>query len=303
VRSSKAARTLRIKPGYPKPPTYRPVFVPGLPMAALVVAGMQGPPVLANLTFWTRRGEHATSQVEVTVQLFVACVRRWGKRLLHVCDRGYASGLWVGRFVEAQVDFILRWRTTYNLVDAKGERTSGQMTRGKRSLAHRLVWDARHHCQRKVGILYFPVRHPRYPDVPLWLVVGRPKDGDAWHFLTNLPVESLDDAWHILFVYMRRWQVEMAFRFLKCELALESPRLWFWHNRLKLLAIVALLYAFLVSLLLPPYDPLCVYLLAHFCKRTGKRHREVAMPLYRLRYAISRLLLCHPLRLLWPNPG
>jgi hypothetical protein len=303
VRSSKAARKLRIKPGYPKPPTHRPVFVPGLPMAALVVAGMQGPPVLAHLTFWTRRGEHATAHADVTAQLFVACVRRWGSRLLHVCDRGYASALWVGRFVEAQVDFVLRWRTDYNLVDAKGERTSGQMTRGKRSLDHRLVWDARRRCERRVGILYFPVRHPKHPDAPLWLVVGRPKDGDAWHFLTNLPVESLDAAWHILFIYMRRWQVELAFRFLKSELALESPRLWFWHNRLKLLAIVALLYAFLVSLLLPPFDPLRTYLLTTWCKRTGKRHRSAAMPLYRLRYAIARLLLCHPIRLLWPNPG
>lgn len=303
VRSSKAARKLRIKPGYPYPPTFRPVFVPGLPMAALVVAGMHGPPLLANLTFWTRRGEHTTSHAEVTAQLFVACVRRWGSRLLHVCDRGYASGLWVGRFVEAQVDFVLRWRTDRKLVDHKGERTSGQMTRGKRSLDRRLLWDARHHCQRQVGILYFPVRHPKHPDAPLWLVVGRPENGDAWHFLTNIPIESLDDAWRILLIYMRRWQVELAFRFLKSELALESLRLWFWDNRLKLLAIVALLYAFLVSLMLPPFDPLCTYLLTHFCKRTGKRHREAAMPLYRLRYAISRILLCHPLRLYWPIPG
>lgn len=303
VRSSKAARKLRIKPGYPYPPTHRPVFVPGLPMMALMVAGMQGPPLLAHLAFWTRRGEHATAHADVTAQLFVACVRRWGSRLLHLCDRGYASATWVGRFVEAQVDFVLRWRTDYKLVDAKGERTSGQMCRGKRSLDHRLLWDARHRCERKVGILYFPVNHPKYPDAPLWLVVGRPKNGDAWHFLTNTPVESLDQAWHILFVYMRRWQVEMAFRFLKSELAIESPRLWFWENRLKLLAIVALLYAFLVSLLLPPFDPLRTYLLNHFCKRTGKRHRKAAMPLYRLRYAISRALLCHPLRLVWPTPG
>lgn len=303
VRSSKAARKLRIKPGYAYPPTHRPVFVPGLPMAALVVAGMHGPPVLAHLTFWTRRGAQATTHADVTAQLFVACVRRWGSRLLHVLDRGYASALWVGRFVEAHEDFVLRWRTDYNLVDAKGERTSGRMTKGKRSLDSRLVWDARHHCERKVGILYFPVRHPKYPDTPLWLVVGRPKGGKAWHFLTNLPVESLEEAWRILFTYARRWQVELVFRFLKSELALESPRLWFWENRLKLLAIVALLYAFLVSLLLPPFDPLRTYLLIAFCKRTGKRHRSAAMPLYRLRIALSRLLLCHPLRLIWPNPG
>jgi hypothetical protein len=303
VRSSKAARKLRIKPGYPTPPTHRPVFVPGLPMVALLVAAMQGAPVLANLTFWTRRGPHATSHAEVTAQLFVECVRRWGERVLHVCDRGYASSTWVGRFIEAQVDFVVRWRTDYKLVDAKGERTSGRMTVGKRSLDHRLVYDARRHCERTVGILYFPVHHPRFPDAPLWLVVGRPKQGNPWHFLTNLPIDSIEDAWRILFIYVRRWQVEMAFRFLKSELALESPRLWFWENRLKLFAIVALLYSFLVSLLLPPFDPLRTYLLQHWCKRTGKRHREAAMPLYRLRYALTRLLHYHPLHLPWPTPG
>ena len=155
----------------------------------------------------------------------------------------------------------------------------------------------------QVGILYFPVTQPKFPNTPLWLVVGWPKGGSAWHFLTNVPVESLDDAWRILFTYVRRWQIEMAFRFHKSELALERPRLWFWENRLKLFAIVALLYSFLVSLLLPDFDPLRTYILQSWCKRTGKRHRLATMPLYRLRYALSRLLLCHPIHLLWPTPG
>lgn len=303
VRSSKAARRMRIKPGYPKPPTFRPVFVPGLPAMGLVIAGMQGVPLLANLTFWTRRGVHATSHAEVSALLFVECVKRWGSRLLHVCDRGYAGTTWVTRFVEAQVDFVMRWRPKYHLLDAKGKRSSGRMTVGKRSVDHRLVWDARHHCERSVGILYFPVHHPALPDTPLWLVVGRPKNYAAWHFLTNIPIESVDDAWRILFTYTRRWQIEMAFRFLKSELAIESPRLWFWENRLKLLAIVALLYSFLLTLLYPTFERLRTYLLSTWCKRTGKRHRNTPMPLYRLRYAISRLLLSHPVPWLYQNSG
>ena len=43
----------------------------------------------------------------------------------------------------------------------------------------------------------------------------------------------------------------MAIRFDKSELAMESPRVWAWENRLKLLLIVALAYAFLLSLLAP----------------------------------------------------
>jgi hypothetical protein len=67
----------------------------------------------------------------------------------------------------------------------------------------------------------------------------------------------------------------MAFRFLKSELALESPRLWFWENRLELLAIVTLLYTFLASLLLADFEPLRTYLLDRWCKCMGKRLRDV----------------------------
>jgi hypothetical protein len=303
VRSSKAARKLRRRPGFGAPPTFLPVFVPGLAVLALLVIGADHAPLLAHLRCWTRRGAHAESGTEVAATLFAQTVHRWGSRVLHVCDRGYSSAAWVGRFLAAEVPFIVRWRADYKLLAAQGVRRPGDISRHKRSLDSRLLQDPRHHTQRQVGILYFPVRHPSYPDQPLWLVVGRPQGYSPWYFLTNQPVESLDAAWHILFTYVRRWQVEMTFRFLKSELALESPRLQFWENRLKLLALVALLYAYLVSLLAAPYDPARRYLFDHFCKRTGTKLRRIAQPLYRLRLALSRLLLCYPLQPLWQNSG
>ena len=55
VRSSKAARLKRIKPGYYHPPGGPPVFVPGLQWIAIMVAGYSGPPTLAAMRWWTRR--------------------------------------------------------------------------------------------------------------------------------------------------------------------------------------------------------------------------------------------------------
>ena len=49
VRSSKAARLKRIKPGYYNPPGGRPVFVPGMQWLTVMVAGMRGPPTLAAM--------------------------------------------------------------------------------------------------------------------------------------------------------------------------------------------------------------------------------------------------------------
>jgi len=40
-----------------------------------------------------------------------------------------------------------------------------------------------------------------------------------------------------------------AWRYSKSELAMESPRVWIWERREKLLLIVTLVYAFLLSLL------------------------------------------------------
>jgi hypothetical protein len=305
VRSAKAHRLSRIKKGFYNPPTGKPTFVPGYNWLMVMVLGMAGTPTLAAMRFWTRRGEQATERQPVVLALLQQAARVWGAQVMHLFDRGYASGPWLAHFFEAHIRFIVRWRTSYQLQDAKGRRKPGEMCRGKRSLEHRLLWDARRRCERKVGILYFPVLHPQHPHQSLWLVVARPHQRPAWHFLTNQPITSTEEAWQILYAYARRWQIETAFRFFKSELALESPRLWSWHNRLKLFAIVALVYAFLLSLLAPAITALRDFLLNYFCPRTGKRHRLVTMPLYRLRSALARLFLTHPTSPtpLWLNSG
>lgn len=140
-----------------------------------------------------------------------------------------------------------------------------------------------------MGINVIPFRHPGYA-APLWLVVARPGGGkEPWYLVTNTPVTSLEERWRIIFAYARRWQIELAFRYNKCELAIESPRLWKWDNRIKLLLMVTLAYVFLLSLLHPLLEAMRTWLLRHWCHRTGKRCREATAPLYRLRWAISRL--------------
>jgi hypothetical protein len=305
VRSAKAHRLSRIKKGFYHPPTGKPTFVPGQNWLMVMVLGLAGTPTLAAMRFWTRRGQHAQARTSVVLAALEQAAQEWGQQVIHLFDRGYASGPWLGHFFSVQIRFIVRWRNSYHLQDAKGRRSPGEMCHGKRSREHRLLWDARRRCERKVGILYFPVQHPKHPQQSLWLVVGRPKDRPAWHFLTNQPIASTEEAWQVLYAYARRWQIETAFRFFKAELALESPRLWSWHNRLKLFALVALVYAFLLSLLAPAQSALKQFLLHHFCPRTGKRHRLATMPLYRLRSAIVRLWLTHPPSAvpLWLNSG
>ena len=295
VRSSKARRLKRIKPGYYNPPGGRPVFVPGLNWISLLVMGMSGPPRLATMRWWSTRGQFATSKVVPRQRLLKLCARWWGRRVVHVWDRGYGNAPWLATALQYHVRFVVRWTKSFHLVDAKGKRNAWKITRGQRSLDYRLIWDARRRCQRKTGLYFCPVSHPLWPTVPLWLVVSRPGKGRTpLYLLTNEPISTPDDAWRVIFIYMRRWQVEMMFRFAKTELAMQSPRLWFWHSRLKLLLMVSLVYAFLLSLLVDPLLTLRQWLLRRFCHRTGKRYREVSIPLYRLRTALSLLWLFHP---------
>jgi hypothetical protein len=190
--------------------------------------------------------------------------------------------------------FVMRWPMNFQLQDEMGElRKPGDISKGKRSWEYRMLWDARRRCQRKVGIIAFPVYDPVYQQ-PLSLVVARRKNQSPWYLLTSEPILCPDDAWFIVHTYARRWQVEMAIRFSKTELAFESPRLFKWQHRKKILLMAALVYAFLLSLLIPHLIALRNWLLRHFCHRTGQRSRDVPAPLYRLRLAISLFWLSHP---------
>ena len=214
--------------------------------------------------------------------------------MVHVFDRGFAGAPWLRELSGHQLRFIMRWPTRYRLADEKGERPAWQITRGKRSQDYRQIWDLHRRQYRKTGIVAVPVRHPQLGD-ELWLVLSRPGKGrKPWYLLTNEPIATPDDAWRVVMAYARRWQVEMCYRACKTDLAMGSPRLWFWENRLKLLLMVSLVYAFLLSLLAAALTPLVQDILRRWCHRTGERYRQAAVPLSRLRAALSAIWLTHP---------
>lgn len=289
VRSSKAHRLTRIKPGFFQPPA-RPIFVPGMQWIGVLVLGMSGPPTVAAMRWWTSRGARTSDKRTEEGVLFAQCVVAWGRRVVHVWDRGFAGRAWLVQALAARVRFVLRWPGRYKLCAATGEeRKAWQIARGKRSWEHRLVWDARRQCERRTGVVAFPVTHPATAQ-PLWLVVARQGKGrEPWYLLTTEPIHTADDAWRVVFIYLRRWQVETTWRYGKSELAMESPRVWTWERREKLLLMATLVYAFLLSLLDPAMEDVRHWLLRCWCHRTGKRSRETPTPLYRIRSALGCL--------------
>ncbi|HET9326604.1 MAG TPA: transposase [Candidatus Eisenbacteria bacterium] len=295
VRSAKARRLSRRRKGMTIPHKGPPILVPGLHWEGLLVVGMDGPPTLAHMEWWTTRGEHATTQRAVDQALLDRSATAWGRRVRHIWDRGYCGSGWIQAALAANVRFVVRWKKGNKLLDNWGEEhKASAIGRGKRSQSYRYLRDTRTKELIKVGVVVIPVTLLDHPQ-PLWLVIARLGKGrEPWYLLTADPISALADAWALVLAYARRWQIEMVWRYSKSELAMESPRVWAWDVRKKLLLLATLAYAFLLHLLNRSFDVLRALLLRNWCHRTGKRYLEVAAPLYRLRSAISRLWQAAP---------
>lgn len=120
VRSTKAVRLKRIKPGYLNPPGGRPIFVPGFQWLSVIVLEMSGPPTLAYIRWWTTMGEHKISRRDVEGDVLAESSRRRGQRVIHVWDRGFASRPWLLMASVHAVHFFMCWPKHYRLVDDQG---------------------------------------------------------------------------------------------------------------------------------------------------------------------------------------
>jgi hypothetical protein len=289
VTSSKAKRLNRSRKGLVfNMPASRPIMVIGMQWTSALIAGMEGIPKVAVMSWWTTKGDYATKLRQQEETLLRKCVRKWGDILIHVFDRGYSSGPWLQLLQSLKVKFVIRWKKDHIFRDRNGnEKKLWQIGLGKKYLAHKLIHDVYTGEKMQCDIWWTEVRHASYA-YQLYLVKVRVKK-KVYYLITNEQVKTEAQAWDSVFTYKRRWQIEMSFRYGKCELAMESPRLWAFESRLKLLSIVTVVYAFLIHLLEPLYRDRVQAVLRLRCHRTGKRCREVLAPLYRLRWAISRL--------------
>jgi hypothetical protein len=122
-------------------------------------------------------------------------VKQFKQRVIHVFDQGFAGSAWLFELQQHKVLFILRWRKDYKLIDTTARHLKAwQLVRGKRSVDHRMVWDARQHCERLAGLYYMQVTHPETQQ-ELWLVVSRMGKGRSpWYIITNQTITSHNDA-------------------------------------------------------------------------------------------------------------
>jgi hypothetical protein len=223
VKRSDGSRTKRgLVFNWPAP---RPVRVMGMPWTAGLIVGMAGLAHLAVTRWWTTKGIFATKLRDTEEELLRVTVRKWGCLLVHVFDRGYASGYWLGVLATYRARFVIRWIKNHVFLTSSGEEKKlWQIGQGKMYLAHKEIRDPMTGEKMPCDLWWCAVRHPSSEE-PLYLLKARVKQA-VMYLITNEPVKTEAQAWEVVFPYRRRWQIEVSFRYAKCELALECPRLW-----------------------------------------------------------------------------
>lgn len=292
VWSSKAKRLTKIKRGFYFPPI-RQIFVPGIKWTGIIVSAIGEVPSLCQMSWWTTRGKFKDWGSNIMYRMLKKCKTNFDSMAVHVLDRGYASEKIIGWMLDFEQHFILRWKKNHNLIHENGKiKKTHLVARSYKGISSKLVGDKERKKMKRITIAFAPVCHPEYPDNQLFMIIIRDKNNHnaPIYILTSLEINTVKDAWEICFSYIHRWNIEQTFRFLKSELAMESPRLWSFENRLKLMAIVALVYDFLISLI-RNWSSWVQPFFRNWCHRTGNRYRNASIPIYRLRAAVSLCLI------------
>lgn len=292
VYSSRAARLTHIKPGYYNKPSKR-ICVPGFEWTAMIIGGLGLVPCLGMMEWWTTKGTHKEYGDNIFYRMIKRAKAHFGDALTFVLDRGYANYRTIEQLTRHQQNFIIRWKSNLILINEQGqELNTWRMCKGQKSMDSRVIYDKERKKNAHAEIIYTKVFHPEQPDKKLTLIVVRNKTykhQPPMYMLTSVEVDSIGIAWELFYSYIKRWDIEQTFRFNKCELGIQSCRLWKFENRLKMMALVTLVYDFLLLTWRNSKDTATAWI-NKWCHRTGKKLKEIKMPLYRLRAAFANVI-------------
>jgi hypothetical protein len=133
---------------------------------------------------------------------------------------------WLEECMQYKIRFVMRWRhpITCCATSTGSSRKPGKSRGANAESRKRQLYNRHLHAWVQGGVGVVPVTHPEVRG-PFWLVVSRPGKGQLpWYRLPNEPIQTAEDAWHVVFAYARRWQIELTWRYTKSEFGFESPR-------------------------------------------------------------------------------
>ncbi|ANQ47401.1 transposase [Flammeovirga sp. MY04] len=289
VDSSRAKRLVKIKPGYYNPPVKGFIHVPGFKVEGVVLTALSKRASLFEFNVYSRSGLFKEWWSNFIWRGFKKLHNRFHNAVLHVFDRGYAN-VTVLEFAERfEQSFLVRWMSNKYLIDEKGKRLTHHISRGMKNKSFKVTFDKERKKYARKLITWKKVKHPDMKNQEYTLIVIREykRAGSPIYLLTNLVIETKNQAWEMLFSYMKRWEVEEMFRCCKAELGLQSIRVQSWEVRLKLINIALLVYEFLMEIIQKKrhYVERLINIYAPLFGR--KRNKS---PFYRLRKAFASII-------------
>jgi hypothetical protein len=174
VRSAKGRRLSRPRPAVHcvSPTAGAPILVPGIHWHAAVLIGLKGLPCVAKMRYWTSRGARASRGRVEEERMLSSLAHPWGRRVIHVFDRGWAGGPWLQVLDALRQRFVERWTSRSHLLDAHGvQRKAWEIARGKRDSFQGKLWWAKFGREIRLSIKVRAVGHPDLPGTGFFLVV------------------------------------------------------------------------------------------------------------------------------------
>ena len=174
-----------------------------------------------------------------------------------VMDRGGDARVFLNDWLDHAYRFVVRLRGDRNFTrlytDSGGSGSGQWIPIESRQLAERTPTPHRYSrvvksrgrvVLRISQIGWVKVRLPGREETLTMIVARSPGKEVPFMLLSNLSVESLADAKHVLRFYVRRWECEEGIQFLKEQVDLEAIRTFRWTAicRLVLLAVLVMLY-------------------------------------------------------------
>lgn len=271
----------------------------GFEWESLLLVGKSAVPQVIAMKWWSREKGGSFQQRQQHQSLLSQAALRSLRKVRHVFDRGYGTGPWLWRLWMSQVRFVVR---------LSRKATNSSMPRGRSAKPGRLrvangLGEKPDCCgtRTSASIAAPACSLCRFATLSMtascgwwWCDKARGANRGICSPMNPSRRQSKPGRWPVPNV--RRWKIEESFRFQKTELQIESLRLQDWESRRKMLLLVTLAYRFLLSLLVCSLSLARSHLLAQWCQRADWRLWTAKVPLYRLRWALSRLWQTHPPR-------
>ena len=177
-----------------------------------------------------------------------------GKRGVWVIDRGGDRGAVYDKFIPKGngLRFIIRQKGERHLCLGSRKLPALEIAQGCPTPYATTVIREEKGREKAYTVEYGfrPVRLPKHPDIPLWLVVVKGFGKEPMMLLTNVPMRRKRDLlWWAVSAYITRWRVEETIRFMKQSYDLEDVRV-LTYGRLRNIVALTVAAMFFASVVL-----------------------------------------------------